>query len=125
MAKLELAEGVVHKVPADLRKALLSDKPALEHWQTLTPLGRNEFLCWVEDAKQDETRKRRVERTLEELLEGKRRPCCWAGCIHRTDKAISPSQQFVFARKLNAKPNAKATSKVKPNASARSKANAK
>lgn len=90
MAKIELAQGVVHEMPADLRKALLSDKLALERWQALTPLGRNEFLCWVEDAKQAETRKRRIERTREELLEGKRRPCCWAGCIHRTDKLPSP-----------------------------------
>ena len=113
MAKIELAEGVVHKMPADLRKALLADKPALELWQSLTPLGRNEFLCWVEDATLEETRKRRVERTLEELHEGKRRPCCWAGCIHRTDKAISPSQQFVFARKLKAKTKPASKSKTK------------
>ena len=49
----------------------------------VTPLGRNEFLCWVEDAKQDTTRERRIRRTQEELEEGKRRPCCWPGCKHR------------------------------------------
>lgn len=108
MAKIELAAGVVHDVPQDLRKALLADKLALERWQTLTPLGRNEFLCWVEDAKQLETRKRRIERTREELVEGKRRPCCWAGCIHRTDKAVSPwAQRVLIDKKRKAKPKAK------------------
>ena len=34
--------------------------------------------------------------TREELLEGKKRPCCWAGCIHRTDKAPGRWQQAVL-----------------------------
>lgn len=114
MAKVEIAAGVVHEMPADLSKALLSDKSALERWQALTPLGRNEFLCWVEDAKQLETRKRRIERTREELLEGKRRPCCWVGCIHRTDKPVSPWAQRVLIDKEpnpNRKPKTKAKAK--------------
>ena len=49
----------------------------------ITPLARNEFICWVEDAKQDVTRERRIRRTKEELEEGQRRPCCWPGCTHR------------------------------------------
>ncbi|MBA3461124.1 MAG: YdeI/OmpD-associated family protein [Deltaproteobacteria bacterium] len=114
MAKVELATGVVHEVPADLRKALLADKAVLERWQALTPLGRNEFLCWVEDAKQLETRKRRIERTREELLEGKRRPCCWAGCIHRTDKPPSPwAQRVLIDKEPKLKLKAKAKAKAK------------
>jgi uncharacterized protein YdeI (YjbR/CyaY-like superfamily) len=74
---------VVHKLPADLRKALVADSAALAAWTDITPLGRNEFICWVEDAKQDTTRERRIRRTREELEEGKRRPCCWPGCKHR------------------------------------------
>jgi hypothetical protein len=65
-------------------------------WQTLTPLGRNEFICWIEDAKPPKPRQRRIERTGQELFEGKKRPCCWAGCIHRTDKAPSRWQQAVL-----------------------------
>jgi hypothetical protein len=49
----------------------------------MTPLARNEFICWVEDAKQQVTRERRIRRTQEELEEGMRRPCCWPGCSHR------------------------------------------
>lgn len=86
MPTKQISEGVVHKMPDDLRKALAADQKVLALWEDITPLARNEFICWVENAKQVETRKRRVRRTCEELLEGKRRPCCWMGCIHRTDK---------------------------------------
>ena len=75
--------GVVHKLPADLRKALIANPTALDAWKDITPLARNEFICWVEDAKQEMTRERRIRRTQEELEEGQRRPCCWPGCRHR------------------------------------------
>jgi len=81
-----IAGGVVHKMPTDLKKALLSKPKALRAWEDITPLARNEFICWVVTAKMIETRARRVRRTIEELEEGKRRPCCWAGCIHRNTK---------------------------------------
>ena len=75
--------GGGHKLPADMREALIANSTALAAWKDITPLARNEFICWVEDAKQDTTRKRRIRRTQEELAEGKRRPCCWPGCAHR------------------------------------------
>ena len=90
--------GTAHKLPADLRDALVAKLKVLALWESLTPLGRNEFVCWVENAKQIETRNRRVRRTCEELLEGKRRPCCWVGCIHRTDKAMSKTQKWVLGK---------------------------
>jgi len=75
--------GVVHRLPADVRTALVANPTALEAWRDITPLARNEFICWIEDAKQDKTRARRIRRTQEELEEGQRRPCCWPGCAHR------------------------------------------
>lgn len=75
--------GVVHELPDDLRDALTAHPAALAAWSDITPLARNEFICWVQDAKQDTTRRRRIRRTVEELDEGKRRPCCWPGCRHR------------------------------------------
>jgi uncharacterized protein YdeI (YjbR/CyaY-like superfamily) len=75
--------GVVHKLPKDLREALAANAPALEAWQDITPLARNEYICWVEEAKKEATRERRIRRTQEELEEGMRRPCCWPGCAHR------------------------------------------
>ncbi|WP_374388769.1 YdeI/OmpD-associated family protein [Brevundimonas sp.] len=92
----DFPQGVVHVAGADLEAALRSDPDVFELWRGLTPLGRNEFICWVDDAKQAKTRQRRIERTAEELREGKKRPCCWPGCIHRTDKAPSRWQQAVL-----------------------------
>ena len=83
MSTTTVSGGVVHALPDDLRDALLADPAALAAWESTTPLGRNEFVCWVQDAKQQATRERRIRRTQEELLEGKRRPCCWPGCKHR------------------------------------------
>lgn len=91
--------GTIHTMPRDLQQALLSDKRVAVLWEDVTPLARNEFICWVEDAKQQKTRERRIRRTCEELLEGKRRPCCWIGCIHRTDKPMSKSQKWITGRR--------------------------
>ncbi len=79
----QLPGGVVHALPADLRTALTANAPALAAWNDITPLARNEFICWVEDAKKAATRERRIRRTQEELEQGLRRPCCWPGCRHR------------------------------------------
>src|SRR3979490_2407412 len=75
--------GVVHKLPADLREALIGNPPARDAWKAIPPLARNEFICWVEDAKQETTRERRIRRTQEELEDGQRRPCCGPGCKQR------------------------------------------
>lgn len=100
MMKKRISGGVVHKVPEDLREVLIADPKALELWESLTPLARNEWICWATYVKQPKTRKQHVERVRSELKEGMRRPCCWLGCIHRTDKPISPSVQFVLNKKL-------------------------
>lgn len=75
-----IAPGVVHEVPEDLRKALAK---SVDAWNDLTPLARNEWICWVTSVKKPETRKEHIRRACEELLKGKRRPCCWPGCPHR------------------------------------------
>lgn len=80
---LTIAGGTVHTLPVDLKKMLQADKDALAAWRDITPLARNEWICWVEGAKLIETRQRRIERAQTELAEGMRRPCCWPGCIHR------------------------------------------
>ena len=80
---MNIPAGTVHKLPPDLKKDLVAHKAALVAWNDITPLARNEWICWVEGAKLIETRERRVSRTHKELVEGMRRPCCWPGCIHR------------------------------------------
>ena len=79
----KIAGGVVHDLPDDFRAALLADSQALATWEDITPLARNEWICWVESAKKVETRQRRIAWGRENLSEGKRRPCCWPGCPHR------------------------------------------
>jgi hypothetical protein len=103
MIKEELAGGTVHEMPADLRKALTAAPAARAAWDSITPLARNEWICWTITVKQLETRKNHIERTVTELQEGKRRPCCWIGCIHRTDKAISPSVQWALGKQSKSK----------------------
>src|SRR5579859_7542024 len=95
----EISGGGVHELPEDLRKTLASDAEALAAWEALTPLARNEWICWTIAVKKPETRQQHVERVRTELKEGMRRPCCWIGCIHRTDKSISPSVQYILNRR--------------------------
>ncbi len=82
-AKKETASGPVHAVPADLRKMLSSAPAAKAVWEDITPLARNEWICWVTSGALPETRKIRLEKARSKLSGGMRRPCCWAGCPHR------------------------------------------
>lgn len=98
MAKI--SGGVAHNIPADLKKALSADPKLLTIWESLTPLARNEWICWAISVKREDTRAQHIERLCNELNEGMRRPCCWYGCIHRTDKKVSPSVRGVLAKKF-------------------------
>jgi hypothetical protein len=79
--------GPVHKTPPDLRTALNAEATTHAAWNDLTPLARNEWVCWVTSAKQEATRSKRIQRAVEDLRAGKRRPCCWPGCPHRRPSA--------------------------------------
>lgn len=83
MAEEEIPQGTVHTLATDFRKALVADASVLDAWKDITPLARNEWICWVEDAKREGTRLKRITQAQENLAEGKRRPCCWPGCSHR------------------------------------------
>ncbi|HVM76767.1 MAG TPA: YdeI/OmpD-associated family protein [Candidatus Paceibacterota bacterium] len=95
----KISGGVAHPLPADLKKALASDPKALALWEDITPLARNEWICWTIAPKSPEKREEHINRVRSELKEGMRRPCCWIGCTHRTDKKLSRSQKWVLARK--------------------------
>lgn len=92
---MKLSGGTVHNIPADMRKVLSASPKLTKTWEDITPLARNEWICLVTSTENPETRARRLERTRSQLTEGKRRPCCWAGCPHRTDKAVNPYQKSV------------------------------
>ena len=83
MTMKTIAGGTVHKMPEDLKRAIVGAPVARTLWDDITPLARNEWICWVESVKKLETRKDHIKRTRTELVEGKRRPCCWVGCPHR------------------------------------------
>ena len=82
-----IAASVLHEVPDDLREVLLSDAGLLAKWNGLTPIQRNEWICWITIVKKPETRAEHLRRMSSELREGERQPCCWPGCPHRRPKA--------------------------------------
>ncbi len=100
---MKISSGTVHKLPDDLKKALATSSKALAAWEDISPLARNEWICWTISVKQEATRKDHVRRVVSELIDGMRRPCCWMGCIHRTDKKISRSVQWVLNRRKKSK----------------------
>ena len=83
MAKKKISGGTVHKMPVDLQKAITSYSKIKELWEDITPLARNEWICWVISGKKSETRDIRIKKALSKMKSGMRRPCCWAGCGHR------------------------------------------
>lgn len=82
-----ISNGVLHKVPTDMKEVFLADNNLLEKWNKLTPIQRNEWICWITIVKKSETRAEHIIRMAEDLKEGKRQPCCWPGCPHRRPKA--------------------------------------
>jgi uncharacterized protein YdeI (YjbR/CyaY-like superfamily) len=83
----KILSGTIHKVPQDLKKILISNQSALEKWNNLTPLARNEWICWITIVKKQETRENHLKRLSLDLAKGKRRPCCWPGCPHHRENA--------------------------------------
>src|SRR5205814_10346229 len=102
MSSRAISGGVVHTVPVDLRRVLIANPKVLAAWEDLTPLARNEWICWVLGPKKAETRSQHIQRLQAELLQGKRRPCCWLGCIHLKDKELSPSVRWVLSSRRKA-----------------------
>lgn len=100
---MKVSSGTVHPLPADLRKALIASPQALAAWEDITPLARNEWICWTISVSKRETREDHVRRVCSQLVEGMRRPCCCIGCIHRTDKAISPSVRGILSMRSSQK----------------------
>lgn len=85
----KISKGVdkVHKLSLDIKRSLQNNPHVLERWESLTPLARNEWICWVTSVKKHETREEHLKRLSEDLLNGKRIPCCWPGCPHRRESA--------------------------------------
>ena len=76
MCKKEILAGTVHEVLDDLRDVLISSSDVRTLWEDITPLARNEWICWISSAKKLETRNKRIKWMCSDLIKGKRRPCC-------------------------------------------------
>jgi uncharacterized protein YdeI (YjbR/CyaY-like superfamily) len=83
MVSTEILGGTVHKMPADFKKVIISTPSVRALWEDITPLARNEWICWVTSGKKEETRNIRINKAISKMKGGMRRPCCWAGCPHR------------------------------------------
>ena len=60
--------------PAVLEKIFTRHKNARELFQNLSVTNQNEYVSWIEGAKREDTRTRRLEATVEKLLAGKKSP---------------------------------------------------
>ncbi len=83
MKKEAFSKNTIHELPKDFKQALNASQEAYRTWKDITPLARNEWICWVISGKKAETRNIRITKALSKLKSGMRRPCCWAGCAHR------------------------------------------
>ena len=63
-----------HDTPDQLQAELDRDTSLLVRWNSLTPLARNEWICWMTSPKKQETRDAHLVRLKEDILSGKRRP---------------------------------------------------
>ena len=61
-------------LPDDLAAALKKNKKASEFFNTLSFTNKKEFIEWVVTAKREETRKERVEGTIERLIKSWKNP---------------------------------------------------
>ena len=95
----KLPGGTAHDLPADMQKAIQADKKMLAVWQDITPLARNEWICWTITCAKPETRAKHIVVMKDKMHKGERRPCCWVGCIHRTDKAMNPTEKWLSAKR--------------------------
>jgi uncharacterized protein YdeI (YjbR/CyaY-like superfamily) len=59
------------KVPAYIQNALRKHPAALRHFEALAPSYRRQYLGWIESAKRDETKARRMKEAIRLLTAGK------------------------------------------------------
>lgn len=72
-----MTEELEPKVPTDLRKALAAAQSAKAVWSDITPLARRDWIQWITSGKRAETRAIRIDKAIDMLTNGKRRPCCF------------------------------------------------
>jgi len=59
-------------IPSELKRALAADKMARENFEKLAPSHKRQYIYWITEAKRDETRQRRIEKTVQMLKENQK-----------------------------------------------------
>ena len=55
---------------SDITEALRSNTAALSSFESLPPSHKREYLNWIDEAKRDDTRKRRIAGMIDKLTQG-------------------------------------------------------
>lgn len=67
------------RIPADLKKSLKAIPSAEKSWADITPMARRDWIFSISSSRQEETRRRRIDKACDMLKSGKRRLCCFPG----------------------------------------------
>lgn len=59
-------------VPPDLKSALAKNKTALRNFQNLAPSAQLAYAYWVDSAKREETRQRRIRKSIDLIAQNKK-----------------------------------------------------
>ncbi len=97
-ADIFMPEIFPHSITSDIQAVLDQNPSVAKLWASLTPLSQNEWICWITFFKKEETHLSHLERLKQDLINGKRRPCCWMGCPHRPGH---PKKVYTARKKLN------------------------
>ncbi|WP_034647020.1 YdeI/OmpD-associated family protein [Corynebacterium sputi] len=81
-------------VPEDMKGALDEASDIAGQWSDITPMARWEWVRWVGATKNEGTRQRRIDVTVDKLRKGSRRPCCFdlSSC---TDPQVAKSGKLI------------------------------
>ena len=64
-------------IPSDINNKLKIDSDLNTIWNSLTTQARWDFLRWINETSNKNTRKGRIDKMINMLKSGKRRPCCF------------------------------------------------
>jgi hypothetical protein len=59
-----------HSTPDDLQKAISKSKKAKAQWETFSDSKKKYYIVWIENAKQEDTRKKRIKEAIKRIEKG-------------------------------------------------------